>query len=153
MKNFNPIAVGKNPKGQPRKRQSSKSKKESPVQTQIRYSDEDLDIFKNRILPLLEQSKKEEKELRERLSEISFSNSGPKDSGEEGKCLQEKVEAENFYKRAKSHRENLEKALVMIEQKNYGICRQTGKLIPKERLLVAPHATLCVEAKNINGKH
>ena len=44
--------------------------------------------------------------------------------------------------------ESLEAALVRIENKTYGICRVTGKLIPKERLMLVPHATLSVEAKN-----
>ena len=43
---------------------------------------------------------------------------------------------------------NLENALIRIENKTYGICRVTGKLIPKERLRAVPHATLSVEAKN-----
>ena len=42
---------------------------------------------------------------------------------------------------------NLEKALIRIENKTYGICRQTGKLISKERLRLVPHATLCIDAK------
>lgn len=43
--------------------------------------------------------------------------------------------------------QHLEAALVRIENKSYGICRETGKLIPKERLRIVPHATLCIEAK------
>jgi RNA polymerase-binding transcription factor DksA len=42
---------------------------------------------------------------------------------------------------------NLEMALVRIENKTYGICKTTGKLIPKERLMKVPHATECIEAK------
>ena len=49
--------------------------------------------------------------------------------------------------------QHLQAALVRIENKTYGICRQTGKLIPKERLLAVPHATLSVEAKEGNKKH
>lgn len=44
---------------------------------------------------------------------------------------------------------HLESALVRIENKSYGICRETGKLIPKERLMVVPHATLSVEGKKL----
>ncbi len=43
--------------------------------------------------------------------------------------------------------QHLQAALVRIENKTYGICRETGKLIPKERLMAVPHATLSVEAK------
>ncbi len=44
--------------------------------------------------------------------------------------------------------QNLKAALVRIENKTYGVCRETGKLIPKERLMAVPHATLSIEAKN-----
>ena len=44
--------------------------------------------------------------------------------------------------------QNLNSALVRIENKTYGICRETGKLIQKERLMLVPHATLSIEAKN-----
>jgi RNA polymerase-binding transcription factor DksA len=47
---------------------------------------------------------------------------------------------------------HLESALVRIENKTYGICRETGKLIPKERLMVVPHATLSVEGKKMEKK-
>ena len=52
----------------------------------------------------------------------------------------------------KQIKENLEAALIRIEKKSYGICRVTGKLIPKERLRLVPHATLTVEAKEMLAK-
>ena len=48
--------------------------------------------------------------------------------------------------------QNLEKALIRIENKTYGVCRETGKLIPAERLRAVPHATLSIEAKNSGKK-
>ena len=48
--------------------------------------------------------------------------------------------------------QGLEAALIRIENKTYGICRETGKLIPKERLRAVPHATLSIEAKNARDK-
>ena len=48
--------------------------------------------------------------------------------------------------------QNLQAALIRIENKTYGICRVTGKLIPKERLRAVPHATLSIEAKNARDK-
>ena len=48
--------------------------------------------------------------------------------------------------------QGLEAALVRINNKTYGICRETGKLIPKERLRAVPHATLSIEAKNARDK-
>ena len=53
---------------------------------------------------------------------------------------------------AKRDYEGLEAALIRIENKTYGICRETGKLIPKERLRAVPHATLSIEAKNARDK-
>ena len=44
--------------------------------------------------------------------------------------------------------QHLQSAMIRIENKTYGICRETGKLIPKERLRIVPHATLCIEAKD-----
>ena len=60
-----------------------------------------------------------------------------------------KEEASNLAQRQYKFIQNLEAALVRIENKTYGICRVTGKLIPKERLRLVPHATLTVEAKEM----
>ncbi|HSY77706.1 MAG TPA: TraR/DksA C4-type zinc finger protein, partial [Bacteroidia bacterium] len=59
-----------------------------------------------------------------------------------------KEETAQLALRQEKYIKNLEDALVRIENKSYGICRVTGKLIPKERLLSVPHATLSIEAKN-----
>jgi RNA polymerase-binding transcription factor DksA len=48
--------------------------------------------------------------------------------------------------------QNLQNALIRIENKTYGVCRITGKLIPKERLRLVPHATMSVDAKNAQNK-
>jgi RNA polymerase-binding transcription factor DksA len=48
--------------------------------------------------------------------------------------------------------QHLQAALIRIENKTYGVCRETGKLIPKERLRAVPHATLSIEAKNNKNK-
>ena len=63
-----------------------------------------------------------------------------------------KEEASQLAQRQYKFIQNLEAALVRIENKTYGICRETGKLIPKERLRLVPHATLTVEAKEMLAK-
>ncbi len=66
---------------------------------------------------------------------------------EEGTDTSEMETLMNQISRQHTYIRNLELALVRIENKTYGICRATGQLIPKERLRVVPHATLCLEAK------
>ena len=66
---------------------------------------------------------------------------------EEGSNVLSKEENSQLAARQYKYIQNLENALVRIENKTYGVCRMTGKLIPKERLRAVPHATLSVEAK------
>jgi RNA polymerase-binding transcription factor DksA len=67
---------------------------------------------------------------------------------EEGAGTLNKEEAARMAERQRKFIEHLQAALVRIENKTYGICRVTGKLIPKGRLMAVPHATLSIEAKN-----
>ena len=67
---------------------------------------------------------------------------------EEGANVLSREEAARLAQRQIKFINNLEKALIRIENKTYGVCRETGKLIPKARLLSVPHATLCIDAKN-----
>ena len=66
---------------------------------------------------------------------------------EEGFSVLSKEENSQLAARQYKYIQNLENALIRIENKTYGVCRMTGKLIPKERLRAVPHATLSVEAK------
>lgn len=66
---------------------------------------------------------------------------------EEGSMTQTKEELTNMAARQQKFIQGLKAALIRIENKTYGICRVTGKLIPKERLRAVPHATLSIEAK------
>ncbi len=66
---------------------------------------------------------------------------------EEGASTLSKEEAGRLAQRQMKFIQNLQAALVRIENKTYGVCRETGKLIPKERLRAVPHATLSIEAK------
>ena len=72
---------------------------------------------------------------------------------EEGASTLSKEEAGQLAQRQYKFIQNLEAALVRIENKTYGVCRVTGKLIPKERLRLVPHATLTVEAKEMLNKN
>ena len=71
---------------------------------------------------------------------------------EEGANTLSKEESGRLAERQMKFIQHLQAALVRIENKTYGICRETGKLIPKERLMAVPHATLSVEAKNNGAK-
>lgn len=117
-----------------------------------KYSNEELAEFKGIIERKLEEAKNDYD-----LLKSAFSNKddhGTNDTSptfklmEEGSDVLSKEETGQLASRQKKFIENLEAALFRIENKTYGICRVTGKLIPKERLRVVPHATLSIEAKN-----
>lgn len=123
----------------------------------VRYSDEELQEFKAIILEMLENAKKEYKTLREAVTH-SASNDVDDTSPtfkamEDGAATLSKEEAGQLAQRQYKFIQNLEAALVRIENKTYGVCRVTGKLIPKERLRLVPHATLTVEAKEMMNKN
>jgi RNA polymerase-binding transcription factor DksA len=116
------------------------------------YSVEELQEFKEIIEHKLEEAKKDYD-----LLKSAFSNSddhGTDDTSptfkllEEGSDVLSKEETGQLAARQKKFIESLEAALVRIQNHTYGICRVTGKLIPKERLRIVPHATLSIEAKN-----
>jgi DnaK suppressor protein len=121
-------------------------------QEKTRYSNEELQEFKDIIERKLEEAKNDYE-----LLKSAFSNKddhGTDDTSptfklmEEGSDVLSKEETGQLAARQKKFIENLEAALIRIQNKTYGICRVTGKLIPKERLRVVPHATLSIEAKN-----
>ena len=118
----------------------------------VRYSDEELQEFKTLILKKLEKAKDDYEQLRAAITH-SASN-GVEDTSptfkvlEEGASALSKEESGQLAQRQYKFIQNLEAALIRIENKTYGVCRETGKLIPKERLMLVPHATLSVEEKN-----
>ncbi len=130
-------------------------KKPLPTFT-VRYSDEELQEFKAIILEKLEQARAEYKSLRDIVSKASsndIDDTAPSFKAmEEGAATLSKEEASQLAQRQYKFIQNLEGALVRIENKTYGVCRVTGKLIPKERLRLVPHATLTVEAKEMLAK-
>ncbi len=116
-----------------------------------RYTDEELQEFKEIILEKLEKAKADLELLTEAYS--NHHNNGTNDTSptfkvlEEGNSVLSKEENSRLAARQERFIQNLEMALIRIENKNYGICRETGKLISKERLRSVPHATLSIDAK------
>lgn len=121
----------------------------------LRYSDEELQEFKEIILQKLEAARHEYAHLHEDVMGVG---NGTDDTNPTFKLINEgaetlsKDEASQLAQRQFKFIQNLEAALGRIENKTYGICRMTGKLIPKERLRLVPHATLTVEAKEMMNK-
>jgi DnaK suppressor protein len=119
---------------------------------QERYSDADLQMFKEVILKKLAQAKDDYEMLRAAMTH-STSNDIEDTSPtfkvlEEGASSLSKEESGELAQRQYKFIQSLEAALVRIENKTYGISRISGELIPKARLLLVPHATLSVEDKN-----
>ena len=117
----------------------------------VRYSDEELEEYKELILEKIELSKRDYDQMMDVLT--NRSGNGVDDTLptykvlEEGSMTQTKEELTQSAARMQKFIQGLQAALVRIENKTYGVCRQTGKLIPKERLRAVPHATLSIEAK------
>lgn len=118
----------------------------------MRYSDEELQEFKELILAKLEKANLEYERLRSNLTNLDGNDVADTSPTfkilEEGANTLNKEEVGHLAQRQMKFIQNLQAALVRIENKTYGVCRMTGKLIPKERLRAVPHATLSVEAKN-----
>lgn len=116
-----------------------------------RYSDEELQEFKELILAKLEKASLEYDRLRDNLTNLEgndIADTSPTFKVlEEGANTLNKEAAGQLAQRQMKFIQNLQVALVRIENKTYGVCRKTGKLIPKERLRAVPHATLSIEAK------
>ena len=130
--------------------------KDGGQDVQVRYSDEELQEFKTIILDMLDKAKKEYKTLRDMVTHGSSNDiedtSPTFKIMEEGAATLSKEEAGQLAQRQYKFIQNLEAALVRIENKTYGVCRMTGKLIPKERLRLVPYSTLTVEAKEMLNK-
>jgi RNA polymerase-binding transcription factor DksA len=125
----------------------------TPQAEKNRYSDEELEEFREIILRKLEKARNDLKLLTE-----SYTTGNEHDTNdtsptfkilEEGYQVFSKEENSKFAARQEKFIKALENALIRIENKTYGICRVTGKLIPKDRLRSVPHATLCIEAKRV----
>lgn len=127
------------------------------AEIKTRYSDEELAEFKTIIVEMLAKAKSEYNTLREVVmhngtNDIEDTSPSFKTVEDDGANQLSKEEASQMAQRQYKFIQNLEAALGRIENKTYGICRMTGKLIPKERLRLVPHATLTVEAKEMLAK-
>ena len=118
---------------------------------EIRYSASDLDEFKDLIEQKLELAREDLRQLRSSMShkdDNSTEDTAPTfKMMEDGSETMSREETAALAARQEKFIVNLENALQRIKNKTYGICRVTGKLIPKERLRLVPHATLSIEAK------
>jgi len=116
-----------------------------------RYTDSELKEFKELILKKLSEAQKDFDLLKSTLSHKD--DNGTDDTSptfkllEDGSDVLSKEETSHLAGRQEKFIQNLQNALVRVENKTYGICRVTGKLISKERLRIVPHATLAIEAK------
>ncbi len=117
-----------------------------------RYTDAELAEFKELILEKLAKAQKDYELLRNGITNLDgndvMDTSPTFKVLEEGASTLSKEESGRLAQRQMKFIQHLQAALVRIENKTYGICRETGKLIPKERLRAVPHATLSIEAKN-----
>ena len=123
------------------------------MEEKLRYSDEELQEFKQLVVEKLEKAKVEYDEIMDIL--MNRGGNDVVDTSptykilEEGSAVQSKEELTSMAARQLKFIQGLKVALERIENKTYGVCRITGKLIPKERLRAVPHATLTIEGKQI----
>lgn len=121
-----------------------------------RYSDEELVEFRDLILEKIRLAQRDYQQMMDVLT--SKEGNGVDDTMptykilEEGSMTQTREELTNMAARQQKFIQGLQAALVRIENKTYGVCRVTGKLIPKERLRAVPHATMSIEAKLASKK-
>lgn len=122
------------------------------MEEKTRYTNEELEEFKKIIYDKLEKAKKDYEMLRNGLTNSDgndvMDTSPTFKVLEEGAATLSKEESGRLAQRQMKFIQHLQAALIRIENKTYGVCRETGKLIPKERLRAVPHATLTFEAKS-----
>ncbi len=121
------------------------------MEEKLRYTDAELEEFRQLVNDKLVVAREDYNKLYAQL--IHADSNGVEDTTptyhtlEEGSEAQSKAQLMQDLQRIQKFIKGLEGALVRIQNKTYGICRETGKLIPKERLRAVPHATLCIEVK------
>lgn len=127
------------------------------VESLVRYSDSELNEFRDIVTKKLEAAKRELfyfQGLITRKDDLSGDSADTRSmNAEDGSISMEREQLSQMASRQVDFIDKLEKALIRIENKTYGICRETGKLIDKNRLRAVPHATLSLEAKLGLTKH
>jgi RNA polymerase-binding transcription factor DksA len=122
-----------------------------PSEPLVRYSDTELNEFRDLIQRKLESAKKELAYLQGLITRKDDMGGDESENRymtmEDGSMSMEREQLSQMASRQITYIDHLEKALIRIENKTYGICRVTGKLIDKARLRAVPHATLSLEAK------
>lgn len=117
------------------------------TQLRTRYSDSELAEFRGIIVEKLDQAHQQLKYYLRQMAELADNEDGKIKNLDDAVGSSEREYLNTLALRQRSHIQHLENALLRIENKVYGICRATGKLISKERLMAVPHATLSVDAK------
>lgn len=112
-----------------------------------RYSDEELEEFRALIQKKLDKAQSELNFYMDQLSEMADNPDAKVKGLDDGIGTAENERLTNMASRQRKLIQHLENALIRINNKVYGVCRATGKLISKERLRAVPHATLSIEAK------
>ena len=122
-------------------------------EAKARYSDKELENFRNLIEEKIKKAQKDLELLRSAY--MNNGNNGTDDTSptfkafEEGSETMSKEANTQLAIRQEKFIRDLKNAMIRIENKTYGVCRVTGKLINKQRLLLVPHATMSIEAKNM----
>ncbi|MCR9100980.1 MAG: TraR/DksA C4-type zinc finger protein [bacterium] len=112
-----------------------------------RYSDEELEEFRALIQAKLDKARKELDFYLDQLSDMADNPDAKVKGLDDGIGTAENERLTNMASRQRKLIQHLENALIRIQNKVYGVCRETGKLISKERLRAVPHATLSIDAK------
>ena len=134
---------------------AKKEKEEEKEEGFLRYSDKDLKMFEDLIKEKLVAAREDLDLLRSSLSHLDDNSTDDTSPTfkmmEDGSETLSREESAQLAIRQEKFIRHLEEALIRIKNKTYGICRQTGQLIVKERLMLVPHATLSIAAKNAQG--
>ena len=126
------------------------------MKEKTRYLDSELQEFKAIIFGKMEKARHDYNVYKNSITHGD--NNDTEDTAptfkvmEEGAAVLSKEESGRLAQRQLQFIQHLEAALIRIENKTYGVCRETGKLISKERLRIVPHATLCIDAKKSRKK-
>ena len=120
----------------------------------VRYSDSDLEEFTNLILTKIEKAQNDLALIRSAF--VNKENNGTDDTSptfkpfEENSDMVSKETNSQLAERQEKFIRDLKNALIRVKNKTYGVCTITGKLIPKERLLLVPHTTMSIEGRNMS---
>lgn len=112
-----------------------------------RYSDAELEEFRELIESKLDEARTQMNFYMTQLQDMADGSDSKVSGLDDGLTSMASEETHNLAARQQKLIRHLENALIRVENKVYGICRETGKLIPKQRLMVVPHATLSIQAK------